>query len=151
MKYVALLLLFVSSAMAADAPYTWAAGTMVPEATVKMAASIAAKITGYNVPDPLPAAYVLKDADMDAMLPETYGIVVYKDPTKIFLNEIIPSDTRFAVLVHEMVHVMQARVGLIPTNCMSNAANELEAYSASARFLAAAGLLIPIAIKIECH
>lgn len=136
--------------MAGDVPYAWSAGTIVPVKTVEMAARIASDITRYEVPNPLPTALVLTSAEMDAMLPGNYGLVRYKDSTKIFLNVDIPSDTRFAVLVHEMVHIMQIRAGLAPADCLSSVANELEAYSAGTRYLAAAGIHIPITVALSC-
>lgn len=151
MKYVALFLLSIMSAFAGETPYEWKAGTIVPTETVALAAAVAEKATRYQIANPLPTVYVLSAEDMDAMLPGNYGLVRYSDPTRVYLNEIIPANIRFAVLVHELVHIMQARSGVVPTDCLSNAANELEAYSASYRYLSVAGVKAPVHIRFECR
>lgn len=151
MKYVALFLMMVSVAVSAGTPYVWKSSTTVPQETVQAAARIASQSTRYPIPDSLPIAVVMTSAEMEALVPNAYGLVAYKDPTRIMLNVDIPSDLRFAVLVHEMVHIMQIHAGRIPVDCHSNMANELEAYAASAGFLARSGNThVPVSVNFRC-
>jgi hypothetical protein len=151
-KSIVLALALLFSAQAApEAVYVWGSGTTVPVELVQRAAIIASKLTRYPVPQTLPVAHVLTDAEMDAIMPDTYGLVAYRDPSRILLNVNIPSDRRFAVLVHEMVHVMQSHAGRVPFDCHTNAANELEAYSAAMAYLTISGNThIPLTVHFSC-
>lgn len=151
MKCVAVFLTLMLSGAVSAQPYVWSANTTIPAPIVQRAAEIAAKVARYPVPKPLPTVYVLTDAAMDAVRPNIHGFVRYNDPGRVFLNADMPADVRFAVLVHEMVHVMQARAGRHPFDCHSNMANELEAYSASSWYLTLSGNShVPMRVEFSC-
>lgn len=144
-KLLSLILAITFSAVAlADTP-GWQTGAVASQNAVQQVLAVALKLNPqYKAPPFLPVMLVVEDATLSGKIcPDgsckVWGAVEYAKPEVIYLNVTTPPELREAVMVHEMVHVLQAASGHIPSDCYTAQADELEAHAAGMRYLSAQG------------
>jgi len=114
---------------------------------------IAVAMTGYSAPASLPDVYIVSQevmpcACLAAMLyPRkmvSYGHPIHL-PTRIFLDDSVDPRSGFgkSVLLHELVHVLQATEGATQFGTATWHAREREAYKVQTRYLMENGIDMP--------
>jgi len=116
----------------------WQNGQVIFGEAIAPLAAEAARLTRYPVPDKLPDILIVDDETMGALgcPSRCLGLVHMQEPEVIYLNVSTPQELRSAIVVHELVHIMQSYAGRnLDGTCLAFQSNELEAHATSARFL----------------
>lgn len=110
-------------------------GFVSPE-YVKTSMAKALSLTSYARPAELPNVLIVNEdalrelAGIKNPLVRIYGLVIYDHPDTVLVSATTPVKYQTAVLVHELVHVLQALANPgKELNCLEASARELEAHA----------------------
>ena len=140
MKYVAVFLASALLGPVSPVEFDWKAGSEIPGTVVRPLFEAAARLSRYPLTATTPTVVIRSNAEFQAEFCPgedcmVFGSFYERLPNVIFINELTPEWRRAVTVVHESVHYLQHRAGVLVPSCLGVSAAELEAHAAAFRYM----------------